>query len=99
MVKGDKYFDAAVNRVAEKVKNDGRFEVQISSRNGRYGITIFNDHYDAGPGTIVEASGLALETLRAIEKIYGKPLAMQKTQADVSLESLTGVMSIVITED
>lgn len=99
MVKGDKFFDAAVHQVADKLKSDGKFEIQISSLNGRYGITIFNDHYDAGLGTMVEASNLALETLRAIEKIYCKPLAMKKTQSDVSLESLTGVMSIAITED
>lgn len=99
MVNGDKYFDAAIKRAAKKIKKEGRVEVQISSSNGRYGITIFDDYYEAGEGTIIDASGLALEVMRTIEKTHKKTLVMQKTQADVSKESLTGIMSIVITED
>lgn len=98
-VKGDKYYTEAVSRAASAIRNDGHFECQVSSRDGKFGITLFDEHYAAGSGDITDAAGLALATLHEIAGVYGKPLAMQKTQMDLSIETLTGVMSIRIQEE
>lgn len=98
-VKGDKYYESAVKGAADEIGFNGSFECQISSRNGRFGITLFSEHFDAGKGDISDAASLALATLHEVSKVYGKPLAMQKTQMDVSVATMTGVMSIRMEEE
>jgi hypothetical protein len=98
-VKGDKYYESAVKGAADEIGFNGSFECQISSRKGRFGITLFNEYYDAGKGNIADAANLALATMHEISKIYGKALSMQKTQMDVSVATLNGVMSIRMEEE
>jgi hypothetical protein len=98
-VKGDKYYKSAVKGAADEIGFKGSFDCQISSRKGRFGITLFNEHYEAGKGDISDAANLALATLHEVAKVYGKPLSMHKTQMDVSTETMTGVMSIRMEEE
>ncbi|WP_312465740.1 hypothetical protein [Atlantibacter hermannii] len=98
-VKGDAYYISAVQGAADEISFKGSFDCQISSLNGRFGITLFNEHYDAGKGDISDAANLALATLHEVAKVYGKPLAMQKTQMDISIATMTGVMSIRMEEE
>ncbi len=98
-VKGDKHYVAAVKCAADEIGFTGSFDCQISSGNGRFGITLFNEYYDAGNGDISDAAGLALATLHEIANVYGKPLAMHKTQMDVNTATMTGIMSIRMQEE
>lgn len=98
-VKGDKFYTEAVSIAANAIRNHGHFECQVSSRNGKFGITLLDEHFTAGSGDITDAAGLALATLHEIAAVYGKPLSMQKTQMDLSTETLTGVMSIRMEEE
>lgn len=98
-VKGDAYYISAVQGAADEIGFKGNFDCQISSRNGRFGITLFDEHYDAGKGDISDAANLALATLHEVAKAYGKPLVMHKTQMDVSVATMSGVMSIRMVEE
>lgn len=97
-VKGDKFYTEAVSIAADAIRNHGHFECQVSSRDGKFGITLLDEHYTAGSGDITDAAGLALATLHEISAVYGKPLAMYKTQMDLSTEKMTGVMCIRMQE-
>ncbi|MGQ3902997.1 hypothetical protein [Mixta calida] len=98
-VKGDAYYISAVQGAADEISFKGSFDCQISSMNGRFGITLFDEYYDAGEGDISDAANLALATLHEIANVYGKPLAMHKTQMDVSTATMTGIMSIRMQEE
>lgn len=98
-VKGDKYYELAIKRAAKQIEWDHMFDCQVSSNGKSFGITLYDEYYDAGPGDISDAAGLALATLHEIHKVLGKYLAMYKTQSDVSTESLSGVMSIRMIEE
>ncbi|WP_432372802.1 hypothetical protein ACRPHP_07180 [Pantoea allii] len=97
-VKGDKYYENAIKRAAMQIKRSHIFDCQVSSNGKTFGITLYDDYYEAGAGNIADAADLALATLHEIHKVYGKYLAMYKTQADVSTETLSGVMSIRMIE-
>ncbi|UBB12377.1 hypothetical protein [Pantoea eucrina] len=98
-VKGDSYYISAVQGAADEISFKGSFDCQISSMNGRFGITLFDEHYDAGEGDISDAANLALATLHEIASVNGKHLAMYRMQADVSTIDLSGVMSIRMVEE
>lgn len=98
-VKGDKYYENAIKRAAKQIKTSHMFDCQVSSNGETFGITLYDDYYEAGSGNIADAADLALATLHEIHKVYGKYLAMYKTQSDVSIETLSGVMSIRMIEE
>lgn len=97
-MKTDAYFDNAVMNSAEMLKHRGVLEFQISSKGGKIFTTLQGETFAAGDGDIAEAANFSLAVLKSIENAYGKPLSMQMTQNDISLNEMTGIMSIQVQE-
>lgn len=96
---GDIVYMSAVQVAANLISFKGSFDFQISSMNGRFGITLFDDHYDAGEGDIYDAADLAMETLNVIASVNGSQLTMHKIQCDVCTIKMSGVMFIRMVEE
>lgn len=97
-MKTDAYFDNAVMNAAEMLRHCGTLEFQISSKDGKIFTTLQDDTFAAGDGDIAEAANFGLAVLKSIENVYGKPLSMHMTQRDISLKTMTGVMSLQVQE-
>ncbi|ENR1383120.1 hypothetical protein ACETT8_004541 [Yersinia enterocolitica] len=60
--------------------------------------TVHNETFSAGDGDIAAAAEFGRSVLALIEKSYGKPLCMRMTQHDISMKTMSGVMSIRVEE-
>ncbi|OJB95775.1 hypothetical protein [Yersinia ruckeri] len=97
-MKTDVYFDNAVMNAAEELKNKGQVDFQISSTGTEMFTTVQDETFQVGNGDIAAAAEFGRSVLTLVEKSYGKPLCMRMTQQDVSMRTMSGVMSIRIKE-
>lgn len=97
-MKTDAYFDNAVINAAEELKIRGLIDFQISSTGTEMFTTVHNETFSAGDGDIAAAAEFGRSVLALIEKSYGKPLCMRMTQHDISMKTMSGVMSIRVEE-
>ncbi|AOF14220.1 hypothetical protein BED35_07440 [Yersinia enterocolitica] len=97
-MKTDAYFDNAVMNAAEELKSRGLIDFQISSTGTEMFTTVQDETFSAGNGDIAAAAEFGRSVLALIEKSYGKPLCMRMTQHDISMEKMSGVMSVRVEE-
>ncbi|MGE4858018.1 hypothetical protein AB8954_22570 [Yersinia enterocolitica] len=97
-MKTDAYFDNAVMNAAEELKSRGLIDFQISSTGTEMFTTVQDETFSAGSGDIAAAAEFGRSVLALIETSYGKPLCMRMTQHDISMEKMSGVMSVRVEE-
>lgn len=96
-MKTDAYFDNAVMNAAEELKSRGLIDFQISSTGTEMFTTVQDETFSAGSGDIAAAE-FGRSVLALIEKSCGKPLCMRMTQQDISMKTMSGVMSVRVEE-